>query len=397
MTQPSRMNGYGRVLLGALALVGCEVPRTQLLVGVDAELSWGEGQALESVVLEVRRGDANGLLRSRRVSALGTGPGRLALPLWVTVLSGDDDDRSPVWLEALGCARADGCTRETAVVAQRATVSFVRGSAATVTLLLAGVCAGRSCALSERCAVDTGRCIDANAQEEVVPFTEGLPQRGADSGSASMDAAVDALVETGLDAAPDRDGSTDVSRDRGFPVPTDTGPGDSGSDSGCSSATSCAACTAIRTCGWCTAMGRCSEGTSSGPRGTTCAVGWAWQSGSCGATPSDPCRTATQCGDCTARSGCGWCVSTRQCLTGTATGSPLCPTSENNWAWLRAQCVGPTDPCRTSTGCGSCTNRGSCGWCLDSNTCHTGTSSGPSNGACRAAQWRWQNTLGTCL
>jgi len=57
MTRTSRTDRFGSVLLGALALAGCDVPRTQLLVGVDAELLWGEGQALESGVLEVRRGD----------------------------------------------------------------------------------------------------------------------------------------------------------------------------------------------------------------------------------------------------------------------------------------------------------------------------------------------------
>jgi len=160
----------------------------------------------------------------------------LALPLWVTVLSGDDDDRSPVWLEDLGCARADGCTRETAVVAQRATVSFVRDSAATVTLLLAGVCAGRSCALSERCAVDTGRCIDANAQEEVVLYTGALPPRWADAG---VDATVDAGLDAGLDAASDvrpdayDDAGMDAGEDAGKDAGVDAGEdADAGTDAG---------------------------------------------------------------------------------------------------------------------------------------------------------------------
>ena len=188
-----------------------------------------------------------------------------------------------------------------------------------------------------------------------------------------------------------------VPTDRGNPVPTDTGPRDSGTSSGCASATTCAACTGMLTCGWCAASGRCFDGTSSGPRGTTCAQGWAWLSSACMATSTDPCRTSTQCGDCTARSSCGWCASTRQCLTGTGAGAPSCPTTANNWAWLSNQCVAPTDPCRTSTGCGSCTDRGSCGWCNDSRTCHTGTSSGPNNGACRGGTWKWTNFLGVCL
>ncbi len=144
------------------------------------------------------------------------------MPLWVTVVSGDDDDRAPVWLEALGCARADGCTRENAVVAQRATVSFVRGRAAMVRLLLARVCAGRSCALSERCAVDTGSCIDADARDEVVPFPGEMPQGGVDAGSAGRDAGFDAGEETGVDAG------LEVAVDTGI----DVGGLDAGADTG---------------------------------------------------------------------------------------------------------------------------------------------------------------------
>jgi len=198
-----------------------------------------------------------------------------------------------------------------------------------------------------------------------------------------------------------------VPTDRGNPVPTDTGPRDSGStgtdagSTGCTSATDCASCTAMSTCGWCAGLGRCFDGTSTGPRGATCALGWQWLSSSCGTTPTDPCRTATQCGDCTDRSSCGWCASTRQCLSGTATGpvmgTAMCPSTTGNWAWIASQCVAPTDPCRTATGCGSCTNRGSCGWCHDSDTCHTGSSSGPSNGACRGSTWQWTNFIGLCL
>ncbi len=323
--------------LGLVALVaggGCEVPRTQLVVGVDTDLSWGEGQTLESVVLEVRRGDAEGPLRSRRVTALGSGPGRLGLPLWVSVLAGEDD-RTPVWLEVLGCARADGCTRETAAVAQRATVRFDRGYAATVRLLLARVCAGRSCALSERCEVATGRCIDVDAQDEVMPFRGGLPE-------GQVDASLDGQTALWTDAAPDHlDGARDGGRDGGRDAEAE-------------------------------------------PQDV-----------------NDPCLSTTQCGDCTARFDCGWCLSTRQCRSradaGPLLGTAACPAFADNWAARPSQCVDPSDPCRTSTGCGSCTNRGSCGWCQDSATCHTGTSSGPVSGACRGSTWRWTNTLGSCL
>jgi hypothetical protein len=187
------------------------------------------------------------------------------------------------------------------------------------------------------------------------------------------------------------DAGNPVPTDRGNPVdtgPRDAGPRDTGTPtgdggSGCASATDCASCTAMSTCGWCAATRRCYDGTASGPRGATCAFGYAWLATSCGSTPVDPCRSATQCGDCTDRTSCGWCAATRQCLSGTSTGplpgTAACPAiAQQLGLALPSQCVAPTDPCRTSTGCGSCTNRGSCGWCHDSDTCHTGTSSGPS-------------------
>ncbi|MDB4927791.1 MAG: hypothetical protein JWM10_275, partial [Myxococcaceae bacterium] len=62
---------------------GCEQPRTELVVRVESELAWGPGQAVQSVVLSVRRGGATGPLRSARTTALGEGGERRALPLLV--------------------------------------------------------------------------------------------------------------------------------------------------------------------------------------------------------------------------------------------------------------------------------------------------------------------------
>ncbi len=225
---------HGRVrvasLLGAMAAAAsCSVPRTQLLVGVDTDLPWGVGARVQSVSLEIRRGGASGALRDQRVTALGAGNGRLPLPLWVTVLSTDDGDTSPLWIEALGCARADGCTRETAVAVQRASVRFAVGETQVLRVLLAGACASSGCALTERCAVATGRCVAIDDQADVQPFAGTLPGRWADAGSpdaAVFDAPpVDApAVDAGpsADGAPADDGASgtdlgrsDASRDAG--------------------------------------------------------------------------------------------------------------------------------------------------------------------------------------
>lgn len=66
------MSGRGRqATTGLFALASCVEPRTEVVARVDSELSWGEGQRVQSVAVEVRRGGPTGALRSQRVSALG--------------------------------------------------------------------------------------------------------------------------------------------------------------------------------------------------------------------------------------------------------------------------------------------------------------------------------------
>jgi hypothetical protein len=187
-----------------VALSRCEVPATQLIVGIDSDLSWGPGREVEAVTLEVRRGGANGLLRSRRTTALGTGSARESLALWVTVVASDPADATPIWIEALGCAGASGCTRETAVVAQRASVSLVPRSTGTLRMLLARSCVPSRCTASERCEVSNGRCVPAASQGEVRLYDGSLPRRFA-AGAPGLDAGVprDGAADTGLDAPPD--------------------------------------------------------------------------------------------------------------------------------------------------------------------------------------------------
>ncbi len=107
------------------------------------------------------------------------------------------------------------------------------------------------------------------------------------------------------------------------------------------------------------------------------------------------CASSATCGTCTPMLSCGWCRTSRRCMTGTSTGplpsSGTC--SSTDWAWLRTACPATTDPCRTTTGCVSCRARSACGWCADSDTCHTGTSAGPTDGSCRSADWRWLPVL----
>jgi formylglycine-generating enzyme required for sulfatase activity len=181
-----------------LALAGgCEQPRTELVVRVDSEVAWGAGQAVQAVVLTVRRSSATGPLRSTRTMALGTGGERRSLPLHVGVLPGDDTD-TPIWIEALGCGDPNGCTPSTAVVAQRAVVRFTRGQTEEVTLLLASACVGVSCASDERCGAG-GRCEPAT-RSMVRPFD------GTDAATVA-----DVVMDTGrVDVGVSTDGGMDA-------------------------------------------------------------------------------------------------------------------------------------------------------------------------------------------
>lgn len=260
----------GLSLLAPLAS-GCERPATTLVVRVASELPWGEGQAVQSVVLTVRRGDAQGALRSERTSALGRGTGRVGLPLHVGVLETSDDPTTPVWIEVLGCASPNGCTRERAVVAQRAVVGFSAGETTLLPMLLASACVDARCAVTERCEIATGACLpatsavtqpwrgtepddvpapavdrptDAGAPDVPAPTDTPTPpnDRGVDATLPSDEGVpidlpavpVDLGHDVGFDAGM-RDTGLDVGfdagpRDTGLDVGFDTGPRDTGLD-----------------------------------------------------------------------------------------------------------------------------------------------------------------------
>lgn len=176
-------------------------------------------------------------------------------------------------------------------------------------------------------------------------------------------------------------------------IARDTGtPTDTGMTPACR-ATTCGACTPMGSCGWCGATSMCLPGTATGPLAGTCASGWAWTTPMC---PADPCAVHnSSCNDCTPTGGCGWCRNTHRCVSGTATGpTDTTACGASNWAWTTNDCTTPGDGCASSSGCASCARRSNCGWCDDSDTCHTGTSSGPTSGACTSGHWNWSTFLG---
>ncbi len=196
-----------RAVMGALVMAalgasgaGCQVARTEVVVRVESELAWGEGAAVQSVVLTVRRGGATGPMRSQRTTALGRGEGRSALPMHVGVLETSDDRDTPLWLEARGCAGPNGCSAEEAAVVQRAVVRFVPESRVLVTLLLASACVGVRCGVEELCVPTTGRCRPADEATTVVG-TGAWPDAGhvgVDGGRVDAGVGTDGAMPTGL-------------------------------------------------------------------------------------------------------------------------------------------------------------------------------------------------------
>lgn len=190
----------GRVVAGSVAgwvavalALGCERPRTELVVRVDSDVGWGEGERLQSVVLTVRRGSATGPLRSQRSTTLGRGGGRLPLPMWVGVVAADDAD-TPLWIEALGCGDPSGCTASTALLAQRAVVRFERGQTLEVRLVLASACLGVACAPDQRC-LSSRACGPASAAQATVgPFLGVTSPSDPDAGTTPVDAGTPAAT-----------------------------------------------------------------------------------------------------------------------------------------------------------------------------------------------------------
>ncbi len=202
----------------ATLAASCEQPRTELVVRVDSEVTWGPGQTVQAVVLTVRRGGVNGSLRSARTTVVGASAGLQTLPMYVGVTPGDDVD-TPVWIEALGCRDPGGCTAGTAVVAQRAVVTFARGLTQEVPLLLAASCVGATCASDQRCT--TGRqCEPATAAQATVRPFDGYTTPTRDDAAVARDVAADVVVVA--DAA--RDAGMDVTVDGSTrDVPVDQG------------------------------------------------------------------------------------------------------------------------------------------------------------------------------
>jgi hypothetical protein len=402
------------VAFGLLAILGsCEAPTTNLLVGIDTDLSWGPGAEIESIVLEVRRQDANGPLRDRRSTTLGVGVGQLSPALWILVSANDPADTSPVWLEALGCAGPDGCTRETAVVLQRASLQFALRRSTAVQLMLSRRCFTSGCEPRERCDVTNGRCVSAEVLGEVLQPGDGVPIRfgsglpRGDGGQvidassvpdAAMpgDGALTMDSNTGSDIPVNSDGVVDTAttQDRSAVDVADVASERDDRPSGpCTRATSCGDCTSSGGCGWCGGTNVCAPGTSSGPLDGNCGSGWAFSSVTC-LNPVDACEILSGCGACLARVGCGWCGAANRCVTANAeSNGPATGTCSAMWAGAASACNVGVDRCPSELNCGGCTATPGCGWCRSTLSCMAGSLTGPAMGRTCTS---WAGTRAAC-
>ena len=152
-------------LWSALALlggVGCTKPRTVLALRVTSDAPRGDGAALQSLVVTVRRGGMDGPLRCAEGDAfgcpmvlrLGTGDGQHTLPLTFVVTPTEPSDRTRVWVEILGCGAAQGCSSGEAVVSWSRVLAYVSDQTETVEVSLTRG--------------DAGTGMDADASEVTV-------------------------------------------------------------------------------------------------------------------------------------------------------------------------------------------------------------------------------------
>ncbi len=209
-----------------LALAACTEPRTELVVAVHSEFSWGPGQELQALSVRVRRGGATGAERFRGTNAVGPQePWRL--PLTFALSPADDADTTPLWIEVRGHMVRDPerYTPELpALATQRADVNYRPGERAVLHLWLTRACRGVRCEPNQRCGRTTGVCEAATqANGEVRPFSGGAIPGAEDVGRLDAGMSPDAPVASDqpppLDQGPRmEDSGTPTGKDAGVVI-----------------------------------------------------------------------------------------------------------------------------------------------------------------------------------
>lgn len=314
------------VLLALAAVTGCTRPRTQLVVAVDTDMTWGPTGALRAVQITVRSNDPEGQLRDRRVVELGDAT---PLPASFGVVPLDDDPSRRVWIEVRGCGES-GC--DAPLVTRQAYVGFVEGQTLLLQMTLAGVCRRVECPdATQTCLPSTGSCGSAQVEASTLSaWTGQLPRIDAgkamdvealdvtDGGESADASPGDATDGDEVSDVPDNDAAdVGATEDRPSIDAADVGSGDGavdapqpidvGADVGCA-ATCGGSCVDLQSdpnhCGDCDRACTTSRANSIGACVTgSCVVRCAEGYGDCDANPANGCEvdlraSAAHCGSC---------------------------------------------------------------------------------------------------
>lgn len=182
-----RRHAASAAVAAAAWAAGCTSPRTEIVVQVQSDLPTGPGAALQSLAIEVRSGGATGDVRLQHHAVLGGGDGEWTLPSSIGLLPRDGNADGAVWVAVSGCSTRAACDAATALVVQRAVVSYVRGATLVIDLVLASRCAGVRCALDATCSPASGACVSAARQGELRPWS--APDAATDAAPAPPDVA----------------------------------------------------------------------------------------------------------------------------------------------------------------------------------------------------------------
>ncbi len=195
------MNRWGLPVLVAVLLAAglpaCSRP-TEVMVIIDTDIPWGQGQDLTGLLVTVRSDGPEGVARDSRAYALGLQPGRTRLPASFGIVPLGGDATRTFWVEVLGCG-GSGCSTTgspNVIVAQRAIVGFVPGQTLALRMFLADGCRNVTCPTNQTCSPGVG-CVSAVVNTgSLMPFDPDASMR--------VDAHYDGLIfDTPADAPAD--------------------------------------------------------------------------------------------------------------------------------------------------------------------------------------------------
>lgn len=184
--------------------IACTQPRTEVLVVVGTDLSWGAGAQVESIAVTVRADSPGGALRGRQTYALGRiGSGLFSLPGSFGIVRDANYATQRVWVEVRGCGR-DGCDASGGtVMVQHALVDFVPQETIVLPIWLTQACVAHPCDDPlQRCDPESMQCISAEIDESRLQRFPVEPSRVFS----------DATTNPGSDLPMDRVVAQDVSR-----------------------------------------------------------------------------------------------------------------------------------------------------------------------------------------